>query len=292
MKVNALINDLAKGHWAMSFDGLAYWAPLAHKLVTGQELKLQTSAGSILSVYDHQWRRVAQQEGEPLDVPAGSIAVIDMRGPLIKNGDMCIYGADDYVAALDQVEREPNFIGAIVYMEGPGGAVSAVSPFKYFGLRRQKSYGILFEQCCSAHLWSGFHFGDFFMAENDISAMIGCMGIVFTIRDNAKYLEGLGYKTHEIYADESEDKNLAVRLALEGKYEMIKAEMLSPMARKFQGDALALRPQMVKDAPGLLTGKTFFAEQALEYKLIDAIGPMEAAFARLQMAHEMKLLRK
>lgn len=276
----------------MSFQGLSFWAPIANNLIAGQEVKIDINPGALLSVYDKNNKIVAPDEdGIVHDVPPGSVAAINVIGVLIKYGDYCMYGADDIVAALQRVEANPNFIGAVVYFDGPGGGVSAIPPFIAFGARRTKPYVGLYEQCCSAHLYSMYSFVDHVMAENDLSATIGSIGVVLSFRDNKKYLESIGITTHEVYPDESEDKNLAFRLALEGKYEMIKSEMLSPLAIKFQDAVKAARPKL-KNEPGVLTGKTFFTEQAIEFGLVDSMGTMEAAIERVRMMAEMKSARK
>jgi protease-4 len=291
MKSNPLLNDISKGVWAMSFEGLAFWAPIAHKLMAGEQLKLDINPGALMTVYDKDNRVVSPDEDGFMEVPPGSVAVINIVGALIKHGDWCMYGADDIVKALDAVESNPNYIGAVAYFDGPGGGVSAIPPFISFGVRRKKPYVGLYEQCCSAHLYAMYSFVDHVMAENDLSATIGSCGVVLSFKDNRKYLESLGFKFHEIYPDESEDKNLAIRLALEGKYDMIKKEMLSPLAVKFQNAVKAARPNL-KDVPGVLTGKTFFTDQAIEHGMADSIGSLADAINRVRIQSEMNSLYK
>jgi protease-4 len=114
------------------------------------------------------------------------------------------------------------------------------------------------------------------MAANDISAMIGSLGIVMTAQDNREYLKQKGIITHEIYPKESEHKNEAFRLAMDGKYELISEEILSPLAIKFQNQAIKSRPNLIQEK-GVLTGKTFFANEALRLNMIDSIGSMRQA---------------
>ncbi|MFL9844730.1 S49 family peptidase [Flavobacterium rhizosphaerae] len=291
MKSNPLINDLSKGYWAMTFEGISFWAPFANKLMSGELVKLDLQAGSLVQVFDENLRYIAPEEDGHQEVPPGSVAVISMVGALIRYGDWCIYGADDIVKALDEVERNENFIGAVVYFDGPGGAVNAIPPFQAFAARKTKTYVGVYELCCSAHLFAAYTFCDYLMAENTLTSTIGSIGVVFSVVDNRKYLESLGYKFHEIYPDESEDKNLAFRLAMEGKYEMIKKEMLSPLATKFQDAVRAARPKL-KEAPGVLTGKTFFTEQAIEYGLTDGVGTIADGIRMVQIKSEIKSLYK
>jgi protease-4 len=96
----------------------------------------------------------------------------------------------------------------------------------------------------------------------------------------------MGIKFHDIYADQSGDKNKIYKLALEGKYDAIKQEHLNPIAIKFQEAVKANRPNL-KEEPGVLTGKTFPADKAVEYGMIDSIGSMREAITMLQMMTEL-----
>ena len=73
---------------------------------------------------------------------------------------------------------------------------------------------------------------------------------------------------------------------MDGKYDMIKEEHLSPIAIKFQEAVRAACPNL-KEEVGVLTGKTFNAEKALEYGMIDAIGSMDQAIQRLHIMSEL-----
>lgn len=275
----------------MSFEGMSFWAPLANKLMSGEKLALNLNSNSLITTLDKNNRPVKPDETGYVDVPEGSVAIINIVGVLIKYGDWCTYGSEEIVAALQEVENNPNYVGAVAYFDGPGGGVTAIPPFIRFGVQKKKIYVGLYEQCCSAHLYAMYSFVDHVMAENDLSAHLGSCGIVLSFKDNRKYLESLGFVFHEIYPDESEDKNKAFRLALEGKYDLIKKEMLSPLAIKFQNAVKAARPNLI-EAPGVLTGKTFFTEQALEYRLADSSGSMSDAIDRVRILSEMKSLYK
>jgi protease-4 len=291
MKVNLLLNELSKGMWAMSLEGMMFWAPIANKIRMREELNFDFKPGALLTVFDKNRRIVQPDEDGNYNVPKGSIGVVNMVGVLVKHGDICMHGADDIVRALDFIESNPNFKAGVVYMDGPGGAVTAISPFVAFGLRRKKVYVGLYEQCCSAHLYAMYSFTDYVMAENDLSANIGSLGITISLLDDSEYLAKMGIKRHDIYPEESKDKNLAFRLALEGKYEMITTEMMAPLAIKFQNVARAKRPKL-KEAPGVLTGKTFYTDKAIEYGLTDSQGSLADAMDRAEMLSEMKSLYK
>jgi protease-4 len=293
MKINPLISELSRGLWAMSFEGLAVFGPIAHKIITGEKVELPAAATepkALVNYVSDSGTKVRIQENG--NVPPGTIAVVDMIGAIIKYGDWCTYGADEIVAALKAADSNPNIIATILNIDGPGGSVSAIAPFVEFGLTKTKPVIGLYDQCCSAHLYAAVSCTDHLMASNNISATIGSIGVVLSWMDNRKYLESLGYTFHEVYPEESANKNESFRLAMEGKYDMIKAEMLSPMAINFQNAVKAKRPNLDLKVPGIVTGKTFGAEQALEANLIDSIGSMQKAIKLAIMLAEINSVYK
>jgi protease-4 len=106
-------------------------------------------------------------------------------------------------------------------------------------------------------------------------------------------LEKEGIKFHTIYAPESTHKNQAFELAREGKYELIQKEMLSPMAIAFQDHVKAHRgAKLDQNVPGLLSGKMFFAKDALKAGLIDGIGSMPDAIDKVRALSANYKLKK
>lgn len=292
MKVNPLVQELSRGLWAMSFEGLNFWGPIAHKILTRENVENDFQPKAILSVFDSKGQAVSLNEDGAINAPKGSVAVVVIKGALIKEGDWCSYGAVEIVNALIAADNNPNIIGTVAYFDGPGGAVSAIPPFVAFGKTKKKPIVGLYDQCCSAHLYAMYSMCDYVMAENDISAQIGSCGIVLSFADNREYLEKMGYKFHEIYPEESKDKNQAFALALEGKYDLIKKEMLSPLAIKFQEAVKTARPNLKLNEPGVITGKTFFTDHAIDIGLTDSVGTLTDAIERVKIMSEMNSLYK
>lgn len=286
MKVDRLLMDLMRTEWLMSFNGIMSYATIAHKIMTGVNVPVTEKTHSLLTVLDDNGKMVMPNKDGLLDPPKGSVAIVDMIGPVMKYGDMCTYGADEIVAAMFKADRNPNIIGTIFNQDGPGGGVNAIAPFIEFGKKKTKPVVGLADQCASLHYWALCAVADHKMASNNVSAEFGSVGVVASFQDAKKYLESLGYTFHEIYPDESEHKNEAFKLALDGKYEMIKKEHLSPLAVKFQDFVRASCPNL-KEEIGVLTGKTFYADKALEYGMIDSIGSYDQAIQRLHIMSEL-----
>jgi protease-4 len=100
--------------------------------------------------------------------------------------------------------------------------------------------------------------------------------------------EARGVKFHTIYAPESDHKNLPWEKALEGKYDLIKDEELSPLAKRFQKAVRENRQGKVDiTKKGILNGKMYFANEAIKVGLADELGNREYAIKRaVELAHK------
>jgi protease-4 len=188
---------------------------------------------------------------------------------------------------LDRANDDNSVKAIVMYLDGPGGSTSAISPFVDFATRKKKPVVALVDDAYSLHYWTAVAVADHIMAENTINSGVGSVGVYVSFMDVRGYYKEKGITLHEIYSDHSEHKNEAFRLALEGKYEKIKTEMLNPLAVKFQEAVRAGRPNL-KEEPGVLTGKTFYAEEALELGMIDSIGSLQRAFHLASALAEIK----
>lgn len=221
------------------------------------------------------------------------VAVIPLRGTMIKYGTMCSYGADEIAAAIDEAAANKKVTGIVLDIDSGGGAVDAVAPL-VDAIRRTKAMGkpvvASCDLCASAAYWTACEC-DEIMADNNISSEFGSIGVMMSFPDYAKYYEKEGIKVHTIYSNLSTYKNAPFEAAKKGEYDSIKTEELDPLARKFQANVRAKRAgKLNEEVEGILSGKVFYAEDALKYGLIDSIGNLDRAIARVrEMAAEANI---
>lgn len=289
MKVNPLLNDLFRGEWLLDVNFISSAAPLVSNLLKGLPINLPEAANpsSILTIFDENGNKLKPNAEGGISIPEGSIAVVNMFGAVIKYGDYCTYGADEIVAALQKADDNKNIKASILKIDGPGGAVSAIGPFREFSKNKTKPVIGLADACMSLHYWAAVQVCDYLMADNDVSARFGSVGVVSSFMDAKKHWEAQGYVFHEIYPKESEHKNLAFKEALEGNYDKIREEHLAPIARKFQAAVRENRPGL-KEETGVLTGATFDADKAFGLKMIDGIGGFKQAINIAHVLSELK----
>jgi len=287
MKVNPLLNEIYKGLWLLDHHSISSYGPIISKILAGDEVIFQNTNSALMQIKDRNGKRVQPEEDGGYDLPAQSVAHVYMNGPILKHGDFCTYGADEIVGALRFANEAKNIKGTVLHIDGPGGSVSAIGPFRAFAKERKKPIVGLIDSAYSAHYWAACAVCDVLLADNDISFGVGSVGVVLSFADTKPVLEAQGYVFHEIYPKESEHKNEAFTLALKGDYKMIREEHLAPLARKFQAAVRQSRPGLVEEV-GVLTGKTFGYEKAMEYNMIDGLASVSEAIERIDILAEIK----
>lgn len=284
MKINSLYSEIIKGLWLLDVHQIELYAPLITKILSGETIAGdQKQAAALLNIVNGNGGRLKTDDDDILLIPKGSIANVSMEGEITKKGGWCSYGAEDVVAALYKAQNFKNVDATILKIDGPGGSTSSIGPFRDFAKHKTKPIIGLVDSALSLHYWAAVTVCDYIIADNDVSARFGSVGIVASFVDAKPMMEEKGYKFHTIYPDESKHKNKAFHLALEGKYDMIKKEILSPLAIKFQDSVKTALPNL-RIEEGVLTGKTFDADKSLGLNMIHAIGGYQDA---LNKAHEL-----
>jgi len=225
------------------------------------------------------------------EAPQGSVARFLIHGPMLKYGTWYTYGTLEIADRIREAGLHKNISAIVIDYDTGGGVVSSIPPLSQaIADVRKMGKPVLAEVdlCCSAGLWSAADC-DWIIAKNSLSCEIGSIGVMADFWDIAPYYESLGLKHHRIESNLSEDKNKPFNLALAGDYDLIKTETLDPLALKFQNHIKSRREGKIDEsAPGILTGRTVFAEDALKYGLIDEIGTGHTAIERAIQLTEVK----
>ena len=253
----------------------------SHEILTKTPTLLNSKdlqAGRIREIVDSQGNYLQVDQD---NIPVDSVGIVRCIGPMYKYGGWWNWGSDELVAFARAFDEHPNIVGQVWQDDSGGGTISSVAPYLEFLQNKQKPVVSLLDTCGSASYYKNCGV-DHMMAENDISAMFGSIGVMIQFYDYSKMMEEMGIVEHIINADPSQHKNEAFKLALKGQYKKIKKEFLNPAAIKFQDHVKAMRPRLNIEVEGILSGKMFYAEEALEHGMIDSIGGLEAAIDRVK----------
>lgn len=198
------------------------------------------------------------------------VVVIPMHGALTKYWSCSTVGTLDLALDLLDYANDDNVVGFVLDIDSPGGAGNAIAPMLQ-AIKKIQELGKPIvahcDFCASAALWIASQC-DSIMMDNTFSE-IGSLGAYASILDNRTNLQ-TGEKIITVYADESEDKNKAVREALEGNYDTLKAE-LSELVADFRSAVTSGRPNLKTDEEGVMTGAMFRAEKAISIGLADSM---------------------
>lgn len=214
-------------------------------------------------------------------LPNGSIAYLDIDGPLLKLGDMCSYGSEEYAELMYGLMCAPNIAGVIIDMDSPGGQADGTATFSD-AIRScdavKPVIGFVDDgMAASAAYWDISSCREVYCCQP--TDAVGSIGVYVTIADWKAYYASVGLQLKDVYAPQSKDKNLEVRESLNGNDEPLKEE-LSFIADAFIG-------AVKKNRKGKLTGndwatgKMFFAADAQKLGLIDGIKSFDQVVFRL-----------
>lgn len=226
--------------------------------------------------------------------PKDSVAVIPLRGDMLKEGTMCSYGTEEIAAVVREAADASNIIGIRLDIDSGGGAVDAIAPMLEaiaYSQSKGKPVVASCDLCASAAYYVACHCNKI-VADNGLSAEFGSIGVMMQFPDYAKYYEEKGIKIHTIYSNLSTWKNAPFEAARKGEYASIKEEQLDPLARQFQEAVKSHRQNLKTDVEGILNGRMFYARDALNNGLIDQIGTAsEATELVRRLAADMQLSR-
>ena len=211
--------------------------------------------------------------------PEGSVAVVSLKGDMMKQGTWCSYGTEETAAIMREAAASSKIIGIRLDIDSGGGAVDAIAPMLdaiNYAHENGKPVVACCDLCASAAYYVACHC-DKIIADNNISAEFGSIGVMIQFPDYAKYYEKNGIKVHTIYSDLSTHKNAPFEAALKGDYKSIKEETLNPLAREFQNAVKSHRENLDTKVEGILNGRMFFAADAKKNGLIDDIGNRDMA---------------
>lgn len=221
-------------------------------------------------------------------LPNGSVAMIDISGPVTKYGDFCSWGSVDHTATVNRLANSPNVSGIILNIDSPGGQVSGTSmladAIKAAGSRKPIIAVIDDGIAASAAMWIASAANEIYVTKK--TDQVGSIGVYTTIADWYSYFESEGLKVKDVYAPQSTNKNGDYREALAGNEEPLK-EDLAIIANEFISTVKTNRAgKLTSDEWS--TGKMYYAKDAKKIGLIDGIKSFEQVVKRMDQIISQK----
>lgn len=302
----ALVSSLAASPWLISLEHAQAYMPLLAGLLTSNvptgadvagrnlaELRAEAAPKDLmvkpagLGSVSYAARGVAADgSGAGAGADETIIRVLRAEGPLMKADQFCgPLGLMSLASSLQRTARDPEIGGVVLRVDSPGGQVYGTQSVAD-GIRACQQAGkpvvALVDDglMCSAAYWIGASC-DTIIATHE-TCCIGSIGVMASWADAQPYFEKLGVKFHEVYAAQSSQKNADFAAASKGDYKALQGQ-LTAIADGFLSHVRQSRAGRLDEKAfqqsGAAAGKTFFASQAGEIGLIDAMGSFSDALA-------------
>jgi ClpP class serine protease len=223
-------------------------------------------------------------------IPEGATALINLTGPIMKYGGYCGEASSERTAQFfKQADANPKIKNILFKVDSPGGQVDGTATMAQAVFNTSKPVlGFVDDgMAASAGYWPLAGADEIWASQK--TDVIGSIGVYAQWADYSKRYEQLGIKIHEVYADQSSEKNKLYHEVIKGNYKPVKEEVLNRLAGEFIASVKEMRGEKINLKAGdPFKGATYMAEQAIEIGLIDQIGTYEQALARLEEMSQSK----
>lgn len=216
-----------------------------------------------------------------LDPEDRIISVVNVEGPILRNGDLCSYGSKEHRDLIMRAADDERVIGFLIEVNSPGGSSAAKYDYEqalnYARSKGKAVIGHIDGMACSAgYALMSLCDEIYYTNPHDVVGCIGTMCAMYTQRDgDVNTITQERYV--EMYADGSPYKNKEYRDAAEGNYDAMRQE-LNKSCIDFQNLVKSRRTNVTEEQ---LKGYTYEAGE-VEGTLVDAQGSFDFCISRIQ----------
>ena len=278
--MNPILAEILSGAWLISKERSTAYASILLSMLKGESFSDVDSAiarernrSYVIGAMGDQPQRFGFAD---TNIPVGSVAIIPIRSEILKYDQPCgPRGSQSILSDVKSADQNPNIKSILLVVDSPGGQVTGTDLLAEAICNSTTPVVAYIEgMAASAAYWiiSG---ASKIIASSDLDR-IGSIGTMLMVEDLQPALEAQGVKFHEIYASLSVDKNADINQVLDGKYESYQKNVLDVINSKFLSSIKTNRPD-VDDST--LTGKMYFAPEAIALGLVDEIGSLEYAIS-------------
>lgn len=282
-----LIHRIVFSAWMMDQSYAASYLPAIGNLIQGKKVKFYDNDVNHVTpkIYgqtptgEAQEMPVHEGDGYTLSgIKTPSVFVIPIRGVITKNDQFCgPLGMESLIDLLNAADHNPNVKSIVLDFDSPGGEATIIdSVARKIEAISTPIISYYNGICASAAYYIAAATDEIYASE--ATDIVGSIGTMITFADFSEAMKSQGIKLHEVYADQSVNKNKVFAEALKGNYKPLKEELLNPYAQAFIDSVKSGRPEIQDES--VFTGKTFMSNQAIDLKMIDGIKSKSAVLKR------------
>ena len=280
--ITGLVQEIHNGIWRIDKSFAEGFLPLLKSFLdgklSGQDFSQDRLASSPRYITFNNSSYVISDYGQnasPESAPPDSIALLKIHGAITYYDQYCgASGMQTKSDLLARMSQNPNINAIVLELRSGGGEGLASEKFVNVIKSIEKPVIAFVEDFAMSAAYEIAAACDWIVV-NSASARVGSIGSYITLADMDEYWKNEGIRLIEVYATKSKDKNQDYYEALKGNTSLVQAsvdkwnEFFLSEIKSGRGDKLTAG----EEAWG--TGKTFFADQALELGLIDEIASFQ-----------------
>lgn len=257
-----ILSTLLTSTWCISEQAAIAYAPLVESYISGDITALRE-----LKSLEVDSRLSIQNLPEGIAVGEDSVVgILPVKGGITR-ADFCgEMGTESMDKALKSMIADSSIVAIILDINTPGGESSYLENLSNTIAQSPKPIVTYFSgMCCSAGYYIACRSNAIFAsAKSDLTGSIGTM---YSFRKQNKNTNADSVIA-SIRATKSKDKNKMFDDIQDGKYDLLRSELLDPVNEIFHDTVKAGRSSIDESA---LTGNLYYSEQAIELGVIDGV---------------------
>ena len=282
--MNPILTEILSSSWLLHAENPDLYGAILVSLLRGERINEEDFSKARANNRPFVVCAPGSQDPQPINspnIPSGSTAVIPIRGVIMKEDQFCgPRGTVSLTQDIKSADANPSISSILLVISSPGGQSSYTDILSAAIASCSTPVTAFVEgMAASAAYWiaSG---AKKIICSSDLD-MVGSIGTMIQFADMQGYLEREGVKLHEVYATLSTDKNQDVKDLRAGNYDRVRSEVLDRINSKFHANVTANRPGMDIST---LSGKIYFASDAIALGMVDEIGSFEYALEQANSA--------
>lgn len=267
---------IARGNWAIEIGTGLMLFPKAYDLLTrpdavGQPSSEQKQLEPVAFLANASGKTVFNA-GEASN--EGSIGILNLNGVLLRDThDDCggpVYGTIDIAEQVKALD-DSGVSSIVILMNSPGGQMDGTATLAdAIKSCRAKTIGLVNDgMACSACYWVGSACDEIYATH--AHSEIGSIGVYATLADFTEYYKSLGARIEDIYAEQSDEKNIGFREWMNGNAEEFRKRLTSACDEFISVVQTNRQGKLNLSAGDPFKGAVYNAKEATAIGLIDGI---------------------
>ena len=220
-------------------------------------------------------------------LPGEKVALLELEGPIIssreKGSSKRLIVSDEVVPFINEMRKRDNVRGMLIIVNSPGG--SATASYEIYrailSFREKKPVVVYIRDIAASGGYYISSAGSYIVASP--TAIVGNIGAIIINLDLREMLNKLGVKPIVIKSAPHKDLLSVFRQPTPEERELLE-DVIKDVADQFKADVVRGRAGKLskEELDRIADGRIFSGRMALKYKLVDQVGTLSDAEAKLK----------